>query len=351
MNTIKTKFFEELTTKELYEILKARAEIFVVEQECVYQDLDDIDYRSLHVFYEEDGKVTAYLRAFEKDTDVVQMGRVLTIEHGKGLGNKILRDGIVAVREKYNPDTIFIEAQCYATGFYEKMGFDICSEEFLEDGIPHVAMELDLRVKPFHDTLDEYLRETEVVNYLEPGIQELVEELSLGVKSSMEYVIRTYEYVRDRISHSADISHDQVTCHALEVLEEGHGICFAKANLLCALLRAKGIPAGYCYQKLVLDDESAPELIFHGLNGVYIEEIGRWIRLDARGNRSDVQAEFSVGAEKLAFPIREELGEQDYKMVFAKPDENILKALRENKTRTDLWANLPRELAYFKEDK
>ena len=140
------KYFEELTTKELYEILRSRAEIFVVEQDCVYQDLDGIDYRSLHVYYENDGVIEAYLRAFEKENepDVIQMGRVLTLEHGKGLGGRILKDGIEQVKEKMNPKIIFIEAQCYATGFYEREGFKICSEEFLEDGIPHVQMVLEL---------------------------------------------------------------------------------------------------------------------------------------------------------------------------------------------------------------
>ena len=137
-----SKFFEELTTTELYEILKARAEIFVVEQECVYQDLDDKDYKSLHVFYEKEGKVIGYLRSFEKEKDVIQMGRVLTIEHGKGLGGKLLKVGIEEIKTKQNPKKIFIEAQCYATGYYAREGFKICSEEFLEDGIPHVEMEL-----------------------------------------------------------------------------------------------------------------------------------------------------------------------------------------------------------------
>lgn len=139
---IVSKFFNDLNTRELYELLKARAEIFVVEQNCVYQDLDDKDYQSLHVFFEDSGYVTAYLRAFVKEENVVQMGRVLTLEHGKGLGGELLKVGIKEVREKFNPQKIFIEAQCYATGFYEREGFRICSEEFLEDGIPHVEMEL-----------------------------------------------------------------------------------------------------------------------------------------------------------------------------------------------------------------
>ncbi len=139
---MKSKFFPELTTRELYEILKARAEIFVVEQNCVYQDLDDMDYQSLHVFFEEDGAVTAYLRAYEKDDNTVQMGRVLTRRHGTGLGGKLLREGIAQVRKRFNPERAYIEAQCYAVGYYEREGFRVCSEEFLEDGIPHVGMEL-----------------------------------------------------------------------------------------------------------------------------------------------------------------------------------------------------------------
>lgn len=141
-----TKFFNELTTTELYEILKARAEIFVVEQNCIYQDLDDIDYRSLHIFYESEGKVIAYLRAFEKDasTETVQMGRVLTTTHGIGLGGKLLKEGIAQIKEKMHPSSIYIEAQCYATGFYEREGFVISSEQFLEDGIPHVQMMLNI---------------------------------------------------------------------------------------------------------------------------------------------------------------------------------------------------------------
>lgn len=139
-----TKFFDELTTAELYELLKARAEIFVVEQNCIYQDLDDRDYDSLHVFYEESGTVLAYLRAFQKEAGVVQMGRVLTIEHGTGLGGRLLRAGMDSIKEKFQPQKIYIEAQSYATGYYEREGFTICSEEFLEDGIPHVQMEVTL---------------------------------------------------------------------------------------------------------------------------------------------------------------------------------------------------------------
>jgi ElaA protein len=140
---LKVKTFSELTTGELYEILKSRAEIFVVEQNCVYQDLDDRDQSSLHIFFEEKGRVKAYLRAFALDDQTVQIGRVLTLHHGTGLGGRLLKEGIRQVWERYAADRIYIEAQCYATGFYEREGFRICTEEFLEDGIPHVGMELN----------------------------------------------------------------------------------------------------------------------------------------------------------------------------------------------------------------
>jgi ElaA protein len=144
---LKTKYFNELSTIELYEILKARSQIFVIEQKCIYQDLDDIDYKSIHIFYQQDNKVIAYLRIFPKEEnwDIVQMGRVLSIEHGKGLGGKVLKEGIKFIKEKINAKKIYIEAQCYVIGFYKREGFKICSEEFLEDGIPHIKMELELK--------------------------------------------------------------------------------------------------------------------------------------------------------------------------------------------------------------
>lgn len=144
------KTFDELTIKELYELLKSRAEIFVVGQNCAYQDLDDIDYNSIHVFYQNDnGNVTAYLRLFRRndDPDVIQMGRVLTLEHGVGLGGKILHDGIDVAKNYMKAKKIYIEAQTYAIGFYEREGFKICSEEFLEEGIPHVKMELVFKME------------------------------------------------------------------------------------------------------------------------------------------------------------------------------------------------------------
>lgn len=140
----KVKRFDELTTKELYEILRTRAEIFVVEQNCPYQDLDGIDYESLHVFSEEGGRVTSCLRVFKKDEETAQIGRVVTLKHGTGLGGKLLKEGIEQAKLKFRPKQLYLEAQCYAAGFYAREGFEVCSDEFMLDGIPHYEMILKL---------------------------------------------------------------------------------------------------------------------------------------------------------------------------------------------------------------
>lgn len=142
---IMIKSFEELTLKELYEILKVRAEIFVVEQNIVYQDCDDIDYRSFHVFYkDENERITAYLRLFYKldEPGTVRVGRALTRKHGEGLGGKILKEGIEFAFEKMKAIRLFMDAQEHAIGFYEKYGFRVISDRFIEEDIYHVEMEL-----------------------------------------------------------------------------------------------------------------------------------------------------------------------------------------------------------------
>ena len=194
--------------------------------------------------------------------------------------------------------------------------------------------------------IEEYLKEDEVIDYKNEAIVEQANTLFEKANNELEYIKIVYEFVRDNISHSADINEDIITCTASEVLKAGHGICFAKSHLLAALLRCKSIPTGFCYQKLILDDQTAPVLVYHGLNGVYIKELKKWIRLDARGNKDGVNAQFSIETEQLAFSIRQEMGEVDSFVVYSKPDVKILEKLRQNKTRTELWDNLPTELGY-----
>lgn len=203
-----------------------------------------------------------------------------------------------------------------------------------------------MKIKPLTGHIEEYIKEDEIIDYSNEMIVELAEELYEQSGNETEYIRVAYEYVRDHISHSADINEDIITCSASEVLKAGHGICFAKSHLLAALLRYKSIPTGFCYQKLILDDETAPVLIYHGLNGVYIKEYEKWIRLDARGNKEGVDAQFSPDNEQLAFPIRSEMGEKDDLTVYPNPDVKVLEKMRRNKTRTNLWDDLPTELGY-----
>ncbi len=142
----RSKSFDELNTKELYEILKSRAEIFILEQNIHCQDMDNLDYDSLHCFFVEENRVTAYLRAFyiDSENNTVKIGRVLTLKHGSGIGRDLMEQSIKAIKEKMKCRKISMDAQKHAIGFYEKLGFIVVSDEFLEEGIVHVIMELEL---------------------------------------------------------------------------------------------------------------------------------------------------------------------------------------------------------------
>jgi transglutaminase-like putative cysteine protease len=169
------------------------------------------------------------------------------------------------------------------------------------------------------DDLNGYLELSEVVDYNNPEIQLKARELAQGLEQ-VEMAKTIYHFVRDEINHSLDIGSDEVTCRASEVLKKGHGLCFAKSNLLAALLRFMEIPTGFCYQTLTHEDG----FVIHGLNAVYLG--GEWFRLDSRGNRADVDAQFSMDKEKLAFYILEE-GEVDYPYIFSKPDKRVVNVL------------------------
>lgn len=195
--------------------------------------------------------------------------------------------------------------------------------------------------------IDDYLKHDDVIDFENEAVSKLADALFQKADGELDFIKAAYEFVRDKISHSADRGEDAVTCAASEVLKAGHGICFAKSHLLAALLRAKSVPAGFCYQKLILDDETAPILIYHGLNGVYIKDRKKWIRLDARGNKAGVNAQFSLETERLAFAVRPELGEEDGFVIYPAPDVKVVEKLRNAKTRTELWRNLPDELGYW----
>ncbi len=144
MLNITTKTFQELTTQELYDILQLRSEVFVVEQDCVYQDIDGKDQKALHVLGYKNNVVVAYTRIFKPGDyfEKASIGRVVVAkkERQHKYGYDIMEASIQAIKEHYNETNIKISAQCYLNKFYNNLGFKAIGEDYLEDGIPHIAM-------------------------------------------------------------------------------------------------------------------------------------------------------------------------------------------------------------------
>ena len=138
-----TKTFDELTTAELYEIYKLRISVFVVEQNCPYQEIDDADKAAIHLWLQDENGIQAYARALPLGATFPEasIGRVIAVQRHCGLGSQIVSAAIRTIQEKFHTQTIKIEAQTYVKALYEKLGFVQISEQFLEDGIPHVMME------------------------------------------------------------------------------------------------------------------------------------------------------------------------------------------------------------------
>ena len=137
------KRFDELTTQDLYELLRIRTDVFVVEQNCVYQDMDYDDQAAIHLWLTDEAeRIVALCRVCPAGTHMeeVSIGRVITTERGKGYGKQIMLAGIEAAKELFEAKLIEIEAQEYAKGFYELVGFRQSSEQFMLDGIPHIKM-------------------------------------------------------------------------------------------------------------------------------------------------------------------------------------------------------------------
>lgn len=137
------KRFEELTAGELYEILRLRVSVFVVEQQCPYQEIDGLDSQSIHVWLSDAGQIQAYLRIVDQGKPgEAWLGRVIAVKRRCGLGSQILKEGVRLAKALMQAKVVCVEAQTYAKAFYESAGFRQTSEEFLEDGIPHIEMRL-----------------------------------------------------------------------------------------------------------------------------------------------------------------------------------------------------------------
>ena len=190
-------------------------------------------------------------------------------------------------------------------------------------------------------SLSPFLATSRIIDWETPAVRHLALELATGLSGDDEAVARAcFEWVRDEVKHSWDHRLNPVTCRASEVLEHRTGYCYAKSHLLAALLRANGIPAGLCYQRLSINDDGAPYCL-HGLNAVYLREHG-WYRVDARGNKPGVDAQFCAPRERLAFAVGAGgEDEADLPAIWAEPSLSVVSVLERCATVEEVIANLP----------
>lgn len=186
--------------------------------------------------------------------------------------------------------------------------------------------------------MEAYLAASRYIDFDHPRVAAQAYALAGGLTADTEVARRCFEFVRDEIKHSWDYKLNPVTCRASDVLLHGTGYCYAKSHLLAALLRANGIPAGLCYQRLSIGD-SGPPYCLHGLNAVYLQEHG-WYRIDARGNKAGVSAQFHPPREQLAFAIREQ-EERDLPEIWAEPLPLIVATLERYNDVFQVAENLP----------
>ncbi|MFD4631806.1 transglutaminase family protein [Streptomyces sp. NPDC058284] len=189
--------------------------------------------------------------------------------------------------------------------------------------------------------LSAYLAADEAVDHHHPLVRETAASLAKSSADTYAYARAAFEFVRDEIPHSQDAGRMEVTWRASDVLRERTGICTAKSHALAALLRAEDIPTAFCYQRLRDDHTSGYSL--HGLVAVRLD--GAWHRQDPRGNGPDgVDAQFRLGAERLAWPVDPGAGEVDYPVLYAEPSPVALRPLKEARDRPHLWQIYPAQL-------
>jgi len=192
--------------------------------------------------------------------------------------------------------------------------------------------------------LDLYLEATEYIDWQQPDVLKKAQSLAAGLLTDEEVAKACFEFVRDEIKHSWDYQMNPVTCKASDVLLHGTGYCYAQSHLLAALLRANKIPAGLCYQRLTIRDDQPP-FCLHGLNAVYLKQYG-WYRIDPRGNKEGVDAQFIPPVEQLAFPILSE-DEADLPEIWSEPLTVVVGVLKRYSDFLDVANNLP-DIALWK---
>ncbi len=186
--------------------------------------------------------------------------------------------------------------------------------------------------------MKKYLESSFYINWKDPAVRALAQSLSSNVSSEEARAKNCFEWVRDNIRHSVDFQLNPVTCRASDVLKHKTGYCYAKSHLLAALLRANGLPAGLCYQRLSRAD-AGPPYSLHGLNAVFLKKYG-WYRLDARGNKKDVDARFDPPHEQLAFAIHSKR-EADLPEIRPEPMPAVVAVLERYATWDEVYEHLP----------
>lgn len=186
--------------------------------------------------------------------------------------------------------------------------------------------------------LKPYLAASKYIDWGHPKIFALAKTLADGCTSDEAVARACFEFVRDEIKHSWDYQQNPVTCAASEVLEHGTGYCYAKSHLLAALLRANGVPAGLCYQRLTIDN-GRPPFCLHGLNAVYLAGHG-WYRIDPRGDKPGVSTGFRPPQEQLAFRVSVP-GEADLPEIWSEPLAPVLAVLGSASSYLEVAENLP----------
>lgn len=201
---------------------------------------------------------------------------------------------------------------------------------------------MELKLESNH--LGDYLKELPpVIQFNSPVVQNEIRAIESKTSSARERAKLAFEFARDEIHHSFDTKNKEVTISAADAIEKKEGICFAKAHVLATLLRGMGIPAGFCYQRVLRKGTVESGYALHGLNAMYLEGTG-WFRLDPRGNKPGVDSQFTTDVEKLAYPIRTELGEVDYPDVFTEPLPSVIKAMEESEDCDALFYNRPEKI-------
>lgn len=201
------------------------------------------------------------------------------------------------------------------------------------DETPHyIGNELKMNLIP--NDITAFLEFDEVIT-INALIRDKVRTITSGIAEKAKAL---FNWVRDEIPHSKDVSREVVTCSSTETLESGTGICFAKSHLLVSMMRCEGVPCGFCYQIFDNPLTHIPEsMALHGLNAIYFKETGKWHRIDPRGNRCDIKAEFTLEKEQLAFPSMEFLDS----CIYARPLNTVVTTLQNAQSITELWPVLP----------